>query len=86
MMTSSSGLSEGNVTIKLVNQEEDRSHIVRVAKYLRSIPEVAYARVEKDEPSVLGWGIPQFLPLTELQPKYLKNDCIKLCIKAVHLF
>ena len=69
----------GNISIRLVNQEEDKDNIVKTIKFAESVPQVCCQRVMTDEPSP-GYGY-SFLPLTELQPKYLKNDCIKLCIK-----
>lgn len=77
---------KGSVTIKLMNQEEDEDHIVQTAKYYTSISEEYFARVVEEERSSKVWGIHKFIPLTKLQPKYLKNDCIKLCIKKVEIF
>ena len=71
----------GNISIKLVNQEEDKDHTVEKIRFTKPI----YGRrVMTDKPSG-GYGCGQFLPFTKLQPKYLKNDCIKLCVKEVEI-
>ena len=74
-----------DVTVKLMNQEEDKNHIVETICFTGSTQK-SNQRVTAKERSdcVLGFG--QFLPLTELQPKYLKNNCIKFCIKSVEIF
>ena len=74
----------GNISIRLVNQEEDKDNIVKTITFNESTPQIRCQRVKADEPP-LGCGC-NFLSLTELQPKYLKNDCIKLCIKKVEVF
>ena len=73
----------GNITIRLVNQE-DKDNILKTIRFTESVPQTRCQRVMTNEPS-LGCGC-SFLPLTELQPEYLKNDCIKLCIKKVEVF
>ena len=74
----------GRITVKLVNQEEDKDHVVETIDFTNSIVQKGCERVMVGQYGV-GTGYGQFLPLTELQPKYLKNDCIKLCIKRVEL-
>ena len=64
----------GDIIIKLMNQEEDKDHVVKTASFTSSTP-------IKGKRFSTGHGYSQFLPLTELQPKYMKNDCIKFCIK-----
>ena len=74
----------GEVMIKLLNQEEDKDHIVDVVSYAEA-PDNSCQRVTIGNRNIpLGFG--DFLPHTELQPKYLKNDHIKLCIKRVAIF
>ena len=77
---------QGEITYKLLNQEEDKDHVIHVLEYSESTPEEACTRVITGERYSIGWGYGKFLPHGELQPKYLKNDCIKLCIKKVQLF
>ena len=78
----------GEVVVKLVSQEGDSywDHIVRTVRFSKSTHERYCKRVMTGERSVYEWGCHQFLPLAELQPKYLKNNCIKLCIKKVEHF
>ena len=74
---------QGEIYVKLVNQEEDRDHVV---KCFRNAPNECCARVMTKKRINNGFGLPQFLPHDELQPKYLKNDCIKLSVKKVELY
>ena len=76
----------GGVTIKLVNQEEDRDHVVETISFTRSTPDKHCERVTTGGRSRNGWGRHKFFPLTKLQPKYLKNDCIRLCVRKVELY
>ena len=76
----------GVVTIKLVDQEEDKDHIVIMARFTRYIPEECCKRVMTEDGRGCGQGCLTVLRLAELQPKFLKNDCIKLCIKKVEIF
>ena len=77
---------KGDITIKLVNQEEDKDHIVATVNFNGNTPKECCQRVITEERSDNGWGISRFLPNADLRPKYLKNDCIKLCVKKVELF
>ena len=77
----------GNVIIKLVNQEEDKDHIVYPTEFNSDTPNKTCRRVMIEGYAAdNGWGFAEFLPHTKLQPKYLKNECIKLCIKTVELY
>ena len=76
---------QGSISVKLVNQREDRDHVIltfpsRKASIKRCERVMSKERVEN------GWGIHKFLPHSELKPKYLKNDCIKLCVKKIELY
>ena len=73
---------QGNITIQLVNQEEDRDHVIRTF-YSGTAPSERCERVISKECIENGWGIGRFLSHAELQPKYLKNNCIKLYIKEI---
>ena len=77
---------KGDITIKLMNQEEDKDHIVATVNFNGNTPKECCQRVITEERSDDGWGISRFLPNADLHPKYLKNDCIKLCVKKVELF
>jgi hypothetical protein len=76
---------QGNIYFKLVNQEKDTDHVIKIL-YSGQAPSERCERVLTNEPIENGWGMGQFVPLAELQPKYLKNDCIKLCVQKVHLY
>ena len=75
----------GNVTFKLINQEEDSDHVLDTA-YSQYVPLRCKRVMTEGRPDGNAWGIPKFFPHAELQPKYLKNDCIKLCIKKVEFY
>ena len=75
----------GNITFQLVNQEEDKDHVVITVHFNENTPDTAAGRVTGRERSNYGWGNAKVLPLSELEPKYLKNDCIKFHIIKVVL-
>ena len=75
----------GEISVKLVNQDEDQDHVVRTVHFDETtFPEVT-TRVTKAICASKGTGKSKFLSHTDLQPKFLKGDCIKLCIKKVVL-
>jgi TNF receptor-associated factor 4 len=76
---------QGNVSVKLVNQEEDRDHVIRTLHFGKASSQYC-KRVMTKERVEEGWGFTEFLHHANLQPKYLKNDCIKLCIKKVDFY
>ena len=75
---------QGNITIKVANQEEDRDHVIQIVRSRNAGGRCE--RVMTTERINNGWGIGQFLSHAELQPKYLKNDCIKFYIKKIDLY
>jgi TNF receptor-associated factor 4 len=75
----------GKITIKLVDQEENKHHVVTTVHLNARVPEQYREQVIKRDRSVDGIGYPKFMLLAKLQPKYLKNDCIKLCVQQVDL-
>jgi FtsZ-binding cell division protein ZapB len=72
----------GNITIKLVDQEENKDYVIQTISFDARVP---YTYNDKKDRASKGWGCGKFIPLTELWPKYLKNNCIKLRIKQVEL-
>ena len=77
----------GYITVKLLNQEEDREDVAHTVCFDKSTPEECCKRVTPEHRwDGRVWGSPLFLPHAKLQPKFLKNDCIKLCIKKVEMF
>ena len=75
----------GDITFQLMNQEEDDDHVVKTLYFNKDADDDVAGRVTGSERSSYGWGCSQFLPLSELEPKYLKNNCIELCITNVVL-
>jgi TNF receptor-associated factor 4 len=75
---------QGNITVKLVDQEEDRDHVIET--FYSGNASERCERVMTRQRIENGWGIGQFLSHAELQPKYLKNNCIKLCVKKIDLY
>ena len=73
----------GKITVQLLSQE-DGDHFVKEIPFKNADADTC-SRIVEGEISVRGWGFKEFLPNTELRPKYLKNDCIKLRIKKIHL-
>ena len=51
-----------------------------------SLPAVLTGRVIGEARNMKGGGLSLFLQHTNLQPKYLNNDYIKMCVKKVELF
>ena len=75
----------GDITFQLVDQEEEKDQLRMVLKFSDDTTEQFTKRVTEVEGNTDGWGVPKLLPLSDLQPKYLKNDCIKLRIIKVDL-
>jgi TNF receptor-associated factor 4 len=75
----------GEVTVKLVNQEEDKDHVVKTVHFTTSLSDNSCNRVIAGDRASGGPGYSRFLSLIRLRPKYLKNNCIKLCIQRVEL-
>ena len=76
---------QGSITIKLLNQEEDKEHIVKTIYYDGTASAESSNRVVGREWATSARGLSTFIEHTDLEPKYLKNDCIKLCVKRVVL-
>ena len=75
----------GDITFQLMNQEEDDDHVVKTVPFNENTPDEYTIRVTGKEMNDCGWGNAKVLPLSELEPKYLKNNCIKLSITKVVL-
>ena len=75
----------GEVTYQLLDQKGDKDHIENILDFDDSTPDIYTKRVTEGERNLPGWGHPKIVPLFDLQPKYLKNDCIKLHITKVVL-
>ena len=78
----------GDITFVLLDQDgarEDRNDDVNVVHFNEKLPDMYCTRVVGKEVNSSGWGISKVIPLSDLQPKYLKNDCIKLRIMKLEL-
>ena len=76
---------QGSISVKLMNQREDRDHVILTFPSRKTLIKRC-ERVMTKERVENGWGIHKFLPHPELKPKYLNNNCIKLCIKKIELY
>ena len=74
----------GDITFEILNQENHGDPCSKVLPFDDTAGK-SCARVIGKECDKYGWGFGQFLPHAELRPKYLKNDCIKLRIRRIHL-
>ena len=75
----------GNIIYQLMNQEKNKDHVVNTVDYNEGTGDHVAGRVTGRERSSVGRGQSEVLPLSELEPKYLENNCIKLCIARVVL-
>ena len=73
---------QGEVTIQLLSQI-DEDHCVKVIPLRKGF--LSAARVLETERNMYARGIGDFLPHSQLKPKYLKDDCIKLRVKKIEL-
>ena len=76
----------GDVTVQLLNQEEDSSHVVKTVSFNDQSSDEATSRVIGKERAGRGRGNMKILPHSALQPKYLKDDCIQLRVSKVVLY
>ena len=73
----------GKFTVQLLSQNGDERHHTKTVTFDASIPSSSCSRVVDGERSESGWGWSNFIPHTELRPKYQRNNCLKFCIKKV---
>ena len=71
---------QGEVTVELLNQLEDRNHHKHVTPFNNKTPDKHSNRKKKVDTN--GWGLPQFIPHTDLglnsstNTQYLMNDTL----------
>ena len=71
---------QGEVTVELLNQLEDKNHYKRVIHFNHETPE--YHKNRKEEEDYKAWGQPKFIPHTNLghnsstNTQYLMNDTL----------
>ena len=77
----------GNITYVLLDQEggKDRKDLVKVVPFDDIVSDEYCTRVVGREVYRSGLGNAKLVPLSDLQPKYLKNDCIKVVVIKVML-
>ena len=77
----------GSITFVLLDQEGGKNHknLINVVHFNDRTPDEYCTRVVGKEVNDYGWANAKGVPLSRLQPKYLKNDCIKLSITKVEL-
>ena len=66
----------GDVVIRLVNQNTDSLHHQKTIKFTENTPDVCAGRVLDSEMSSDARGIPDYIHLSELLSKFLKNDSL----------
>ena len=75
----------GDITVQLLNQEEDKDHIMKEIPFTDGAPNDVVNRVTKEEMNPSGCGLSEVLPNSSLERGYLKDDCLKFCITNVVL-
>ena len=73
---------QGEVTVELLNQLEDKNHYKDVTFFNHETPDDCKSRKEEEEEDTGGWGTDQFIPHTDLglnsstNTQYLMNDTL----------
>ena len=75
----------GDITLQLLNQLAGGVHHTRVIDVTDKSDDDFCKRVVLGERSSGGWGFHEFISHSCLVPRYLKDDCLKFCIKEVKL-
>jgi TNF receptor-associated factor 4 len=75
----------GDVTVQLLNQLGGGGHHTRIVGVTEKSDDNFCKRVVLGERSPGGWGYHDFVSHSYLPPLYLKDDCLKFCIKEVKL-
>ncbi len=74
----------GVISIQLLNQFNGNGHKTYTLPYDDTTHNMYCTRVTEGDSSE-GWGYPQFIAHTELEPKYLRNDTLLFQIHKVEL-
>ena len=75
----------GYITLQLLNQLAGGVHHTLVVDVTDKSDDNFCKRVVLGERSSGGWGFHEFISHSCLEPSYLKDDCLKFCIKEVKL-
>ena len=71
----------GTLTVLLLDQEAEERHLTGTVNFDDKVPDDVACRVKEGDRAKRGCGISKFILHTNLQPVYLKNDCLKLHIE-----
>jgi TNF receptor-associated factor 4 len=74
----------GDVTVQLLNQLRGGGHHIKIIDVTDKSSD-NLERVVLGERSPRGWGFHDFISHSCLRPHYLKDDCLKFCIKEIKL-
>ena len=78
----------GEVTVQVLNQEGRRGHCTKVVHFSDTTSDGVGCRVMEDVVGVAsgsGLGFAKFVSHSDLRPKLLKNDCLRLCVSKIKL-
>ncbi len=75
----------GVISFHLLDQVNGKDHKTNTLTYDDKTPNTCCTRVTEGERSAQGWGKPNFIAHTELEPKYLRNDTLLFQIHKVEL-
>ena len=75
----------GDITVQLLNQIGGSEHHEIAVHFIDGTDNEFCKRVLSGERSTTGRGFHDFICHSNLLPSYLKDDCLKLCIKEVKL-
>ena len=75
----------GEITVQLISNVEDHNNHTAIVHFTECRDDVFCRQVVSGERSSTGRGFHDFLCHSNLLPHYLKDDCLKLCIKEVNL-
>ena len=76
----------GDIVILLLSQTNDEKHLTKILPMDDRATDIIAGRVITGERCPNGRGFTQFIHHRDLQPNFLKNNCLQLCVKEVILF
>ena len=71
--------------MQLVNQDGGEQHHTIKLEFTDGRPDDVANRVTEGERAKFGWGLFQFIKHDELEPRYLKNNCLCFQIGQIEL-
>ena len=76
----------GIIYFQLVDQLHGIDHLEHMVPYNSSVPDKHCSRVTDRDTAVWGWGPDRLIAHTKLEPKYLRNDCLKFRIPRIVIY